>query len=231
MYKKITGIYCIENIINNKKYIGQSVNIKNRKRKHLDELNKNKHCNEFLQNDWIQYGNNSFKFEILEECDADDLDKLERYYINKYNTTDSRFGYNLTHGGVKNPSPIECVCNKISENLKDVYKNNKELINERRNSAYKQWADPSIKEKILGKNNGMYGKHHTIQAKEKMSNAATGRESKQKIKIKVLCVELNKIFDSASDAAKEFGTQSCCILGVCRGERHTANGYHWKFLE
>ena len=37
-----SGIYYIENLINNKKYIGQSNNIKDRWRRHISELNKNK---------------------------------------------------------------------------------------------------------------------------------------------------------------------------------------------
>ena len=35
----VSGIYCIENLSTNKKYIGQSVNIYERWKKHISELN------------------------------------------------------------------------------------------------------------------------------------------------------------------------------------------------
>ena len=47
---KICGIYCIENINTNKKYIGQSVNINDRWSKHKNELRQNSHDNDYLQN-------------------------------------------------------------------------------------------------------------------------------------------------------------------------------------
>ena len=53
MYKDIiSGIYCIENIITNKKYIGQSINIKDRWSKHKSELNHQTHDNDYLQKAW-----------------------------------------------------------------------------------------------------------------------------------------------------------------------------------
>jgi len=45
---KVSGIYCIENIITNQKYIGQSINIKYRWKKHVSALNSNTHDNSYL---------------------------------------------------------------------------------------------------------------------------------------------------------------------------------------
>ena len=53
VYKKkpvICGIYCIENLVNHKKYIGQSKDIFKRWRQHRSELNTNIHYNSHLQN-------------------------------------------------------------------------------------------------------------------------------------------------------------------------------------
>ena len=71
----ICGIYCIENKINRKKYIGQSVDIYDRWYQHKYELSNNRHHNNHLQNAWNKYGCENFDFYILEECDEYKLDE------------------------------------------------------------------------------------------------------------------------------------------------------------
>lgn len=95
----ICGIYCIENLINKKKYVGQSVNIYNRWSSHKGELNRNCHCNGHLQNSWNKYGEENFKFYILEKCSKDNLDEKEIYYIDTFKTLDENYGYNDKDGG------------------------------------------------------------------------------------------------------------------------------------
>ena len=47
----------------------------------------------------------------------------------------------------------------------------------------------------------------------------------------VFCVELNKTFDCAKRAEEELDIQRTSIGKVCRGERKTAGGFHWKFAD
>ena len=61
MRKIITGIYMIKNTINNKKYIGSSVNIAHRKCTHFRELCSGIHSNEHLQSAFNKYGKENFK--------------------------------------------------------------------------------------------------------------------------------------------------------------------------
>lgn len=49
-------VYCIENIVNNKKYIGQSIDFDFRKKTHLKKLKTNTHGNSHLQSSWNKYG-------------------------------------------------------------------------------------------------------------------------------------------------------------------------------
>lgn len=95
-------IYQIKNLVNGKLYIGQTINYKSRKDKHLSLLRRNDHHNPYLQNAYNKYGEDAFEFSILheEECDQDRLNELEEYYINKYNSY--RNGYNCNRGGQNN---------------------------------------------------------------------------------------------------------------------------------
>lgn len=56
------------------------------------------------------------------------------------------------------------------------------------------------------------------------------RENKKSVK-KIICIETNKIYESASEASRDTGVATCNILRVCRGERKSAGKLHWKFKE
>ena len=47
----------------------------------------------------------------------------------------------------------------------------------------------------------------------------------------VYCVELNKIFDGATIAAKELGLDQGSITKCCQGKRNHHGGYHWQYVK
>ena len=96
---KMIGIYKIENQVNGKIYIGQSINIEQRWYNHRNELNSNRHCNSHLQAAWNKYEEESFIFNIIEECILKNIDDKEKHWIDFYNSTNPDLGYNLTCGG------------------------------------------------------------------------------------------------------------------------------------
>lgn len=222
----VSGIYCIENIVNNKKYIGQSVNMKQRWSKHLSELKNGHHDNDYLQKSWNKYGEEGFKFYILEHCEKDFLDENETYYIDLYNTMNRDYGYNLKSGGQASNYVCDEVKAKISESNKKIYQNSN-LRHIRSLDALNQWSNPEIKQKIMGENNGMYGKRHTEESRRKMSENRKGKPSHR---TPVLCVELNLKFNSMVQAGNEIGCSPSGISNVCHGKQKTCGGYHWKFL-
>ena len=93
------GIYKITNIENNKIYIGLSRNLLKRLYNHKYHLRRNTHQNDHLQKAWNKYGENSFKFEIIEVCEDDRLNEREIYWINYYGGYESDNLYNVRDGG------------------------------------------------------------------------------------------------------------------------------------
>lgn len=88
---KYSGIYCIENIINHKTYIGSSKNIYSRLLKHFALLRHSRHENAHLQNAWNKYGEDSFTWTVLERCGEKELTKREQYCIDLFGAE-----YNIT---------------------------------------------------------------------------------------------------------------------------------------
>lgn len=57
-----SGVYIIECILNNKIYVGSSIDLNKRIKTHFNDLRKNKHTNPKLQRSFNKYGEGSFKF-------------------------------------------------------------------------------------------------------------------------------------------------------------------------
>ncbi len=79
-------IYIIENKINGKKYIGQTIcdDIEKRWKQHK-KIDKNS-IGSCLYNAYIKYGISNFIFKIICICFNSDADNYEIEYIKKYNT-------------------------------------------------------------------------------------------------------------------------------------------------
>ena len=106
----IFQVYCITNLINNKKYIGiTSRNIKIRFQEHCS------HKRTLIYNAVQKYGKENFKIETLEKnISKEEIDDRERYFIKKYNTLVPN-GYNLSTGGISNKDLNEQTKKRLSE--------------------------------------------------------------------------------------------------------------------
>jgi len=110
-------IYCIYNEITDKIYIGSTKNIYGRLKNHLIKLSKKQHENSYLQNTFNKYGIDSFHFNVLEYCKKDNLIKREQYYIDLYNSSNRKYGYNLITYSRRKIYTDE-IKKKISDSLK-----------------------------------------------------------------------------------------------------------------
>ena len=83
-----SGIYAIVCSVNNGVYIGQTASSNGfRKRWNVEKCNLNSNNgreNSHLNRAWNKYGQNSFEFKILEECEDDMLDIREKSWIKYY---------------------------------------------------------------------------------------------------------------------------------------------------
>lgn len=102
----MVGIYKITNRVNNKVYIGQSKNIEQRWKAHRTRYWSGKYA---IQKAMIKYGIDNFDFTVLEECEIDELNNKEIYWISYYDSHNSDKGYNLTDGG---DSPTKTILNE-----------------------------------------------------------------------------------------------------------------------
>lgn len=108
-----SGIYLIRNKIDGKIYVGQSVNIKARITAHKRKLKINKHGNDYLQKAFNKYGADNFEFKVIENCNMEELDNKEIYWIKKFNSINRNFGYNLESGG--HQGKITCLESKLAK--------------------------------------------------------------------------------------------------------------------
>lgn len=76
------GVYTISDK-KNRIYVGSSSNIRGRFNTHRYHLRKNDHKNPKLQNTWNKYGKEELTLAVLEECEVDNIQEREQYWIDK----------------------------------------------------------------------------------------------------------------------------------------------------
>ena len=98
--KKTSGIYRITCLATDKIYIGSSTSVQRRFYQHRTELKHNTHVNPHLQNAFNKYGMRNFIFEILEECSVEELQDLEKKYLDELQPFGNK-GFNIDRDPVR----------------------------------------------------------------------------------------------------------------------------------
>jgi hypothetical protein len=154
--EKYSGIYCIENLIDGKKYIGQASVLINRKYYHFSELRRNNHGNIHLQRAYNKYGAANFIFKILLICEKDK--KILTYYEQSLNDFYKK--------------------QDLSYNIRECVDSNLGIV---RSEEFKQ----NMSKRNAGKNNPNFGKTPSDETRLKMSESHIGKtlpeEQKKKI--------------------------------------------------
>lgn len=235
--EKVCGIYCIENLINGKRYIGQSIDIYARWTNHKTELNRNRHNNEKLQNSWNKHGSDNFNFYILKTTVPGELDALEKYYIDLYDTYVN--GYNKDFGG----STRRLFSDESKEKMRRSHKSLPIYQINLDGEIVKLWSGAAEASKKLGIGQAnihkclvhkrwiYYGhiwlfvsEYDTFDLSEyKIRETRTKQVAQATLDGKVI-----KVWDGAYQA-EEFGFSSSGIALCCKGKRKSHKGYMWFY--
>ena len=240
----IHKIYVHINKTNNKLYIGQTKEHDVNKRWKNGYGYKN---NKYFWNAIKKYGWENFDHIVLiENLSLEEANIIEEELINKYNTTNKNFGYNLKSGG-RHSKMSEETRMKISKS-----KMGHKVTMQTRIKISKNHADFS------GDKNPRYGKHCSEETKKKIreNNKSEGRigvkkppETIKKMidnhadfsgdknpkakKVVQLSLDNHYIntFSTLVEAGKSIGQKSSNITVCCQNINRTAGGYKWRYYD
>jgi group I intron endonuclease len=107
------GIYQIRCLVDDKVYVGQSVNLRTRLLSHRCRLRKGQGQNPRLQNAWNRHGEHNFRFHVVETCSTDLLTAREARFMALLDTHNPTEGYNIakaarvyTYGAAHYPETV-----------------------------------------------------------------------------------------------------------------------------
>lgn len=193
-------VYCYENEINHKRYIGMTRSSLN-KRAGYNGV-RYKRCKRFYA-DIEKYGWKNFKPTILFETEVkEEAEAKESEMIKKYNTKNFDFGYNIANGGLNPP------LTPFGENNPFFGKHHKLYVKQRVAEANKKrvWTEESknkIREKLTG------------------ANSPCAKS--------VICVETGKIYSTLKEAAADVGVTPSKVCDVLKGHRKHTKGFHFQY--
>jgi len=165
----MTAIYKIRNLVNGKFYIGSSVDTRVRFQSHRRNLRRGTHHCQPLQRAWAKYGEDCFKFEIVENvASPQDLHDAENRWLNEHHGED--YCYNISKCADAFMRGM-----KFSEEHKA--KISASLAGNSCAKGYKRTPEECeiIRQRAKGRKNFL-GRKHTDEARAKLSAASKGKQ-------------------------------------------------------
>lgn len=205
-------IYCITNLINNKKYIGLTAKSSPYERwnEHIRAAKRNE--SNIIYKAIRKYKVDNFYFEVIDVClSADELVECEIEWISKLDTFTN--GYNMTLGG----EGIITGKGLSEEHKRKISKSNLGK------KCTPEHIEKNKQSKLKNPTNYWLGKkmpQSMIEKFKKVHNKPVSQFSKDGILI--------KHFDSIKSAEEELNMNGA-ISKVCSGKRKTAGGYIWRY--
>lgn len=243
---QIFAIYKIKNIVDNKIYIGQTTDLKERWVEHRRKLRKNKHRCSHLQNAWNSYGEDKFKIETIETINPELktideikilLEKREEYWMIQLKCGDHDYCYNSL---TPMKSSFGSCCKIKSKKRKAVLQYSLE------GNFIKEWESMTLAAKELNISNNIICT--CCQEKVKQASGFMWKYKEENIILKInpfddtykSILQYDKFgnfikeWETLREAHNQFETKNVYmghILKTCRGVQKTAFNYQWKFKE
>lgn len=236
------GIYCIQNDVNGKRYIGKSLNIERRMWSHKNKLTNpvrdKKSCNEFIHSDVQQYGWDAFSVSTLETFNVVDeclIAKRELQWMRDFNTIHPN-GYNLRLDSQTAMIVHPLTRLKISNN--NIGKKNPNYGNKWSDEKKKRMSDIKKQQhkdglyceewrSKIGENSKRFWKEN-LDVKNEMAKKVSERKKKYNFHQFTEDGELLKVWYSIDDILKENPSWKWQnIYSVCNGYKKRIYGFKW----
>jgi group I intron endonuclease len=190
--------------------------------------------NKYFNNAINKYGWDNFKHVILLENIPFELANIIEFeLINKYNTTNSKIGYNLMNGGSKNRH-TDYTKRKISENHHNVNGKNNPFYGKKHTYKTIEKIKETLKGRFSGDKSPVYQRKHTLEEKEKMKGtrkSIVGMKNPRARKINQY--DLNGTFIRSywgcSEVKELFRYDNSGIAKCCKGKVKTSYGFIWRY--
>lgn len=175
-----SGIYTIRCKSDGKFYIGSATNYKNRWALHRRQLNAGTHHCTHLQNAWNKYGEAAFTFSLVEQVQKQNLITMEQQWINKF--WDDGILFNS--------------CRVAKSRLGMKHSPETKLKIGKRSYACSSETRLKMSIQSKGEDNNFYGRRHSVEARQKMVEAARKRATKESTreKLRLLTGERNSFY-------------------------------------
>ena len=198
----------------------------------------------------IKHGWKNIKHEIVAQgLDFEAACEMEKRLIAEYNSTDRKFGYNVTPGGL---SPAPYKDRKMSDEKK-------EISRRLRSEAMKQkWKDPTFRERTVNAlresakrpeyrkrvSDGLKAALQNKELIETRRNTMKRRldnpefrkkcidslaKSQEKIKRRVVCLNTGKTYSSLADASRDTGVS---VYSIYKSAKHITKNpkMRWEYV-
>lgn len=177
-------IYVLKNTVNQKVYVGQTVNLRKRLYAHFHVVDTIEHATHYhvlarkpLYRALAKYGIDAFKVEILEECNDEIANERECFWINTLCAALPSSGYNLTLGGEGSSGLKQTIetRQKRSDSLRghacsvETRKKISEANKGRIKSEETRTKIRNNRPDIVGDKNPFFGRTHSSETKKKIS--------------------------------------------------------------
>jgi len=223
------GIYKITNRINNKSYIGQSVNIRRRWAEHR-LLHRDESLS--LKRALRKYGIENFTFEVLEECCVHDLNDKEIYYINlikpEYNRCTGGTGSHKHHVPHRTRDILR-EKGKAQWQKMTKEKQQQQIKNNLKGPSKGHSVSQETRAKLRNANLGKKQSRETIEKRIRTIKERGYVKTNAALRKPIYCIELGLTFESVKQAGEYLKVTPSCISGQLKGRYATVKGYHFSY--